>query len=64
MFRDLVRTRSFAAELDPDFYRKLYQDLRAMSEADATQHFRQYGIAEGRHQFHFGFDRAGQEAAG
>jgi SAM-dependent methyltransferase len=38
----------FALELDADFYRDLYRDLRAMSEADAAQHFRDYGIREGR----------------
>ena len=39
---------SFAPELDADFYRGLYRDLRAMSEAEAGEHFRRHGIAEGR----------------
>ena len=48
MFRDRLRTEAFAPELDADFYRGLYGDLRAMSEADAAQHFREHGIREGR----------------
>jgi SAM-dependent methyltransferase len=39
---------SFPPELDADFYRRLYPDLRSMSEADAATHFRTYGIREGR----------------
>ena len=40
--------KGFPLELDADFYRRLYPDLRSMSEADAAAHFRTHGIREGR----------------
>ncbi len=38
----------FPSEIDADFYRSQYPDLRRMTSEEAVAHFAQYGRAEGR----------------
>jgi len=43
-----MQTIAFPNEFDADFYRLRHDDLASLGEAEAAQHYREFGLREGR----------------